>query len=239
MTWRSLAARFPGSQLARVVEQLHQARTAKPPPADLLGVDDADAKPRQGERWADVYGRSIGPCGARNRSGGTCKLPGVGVGGRCKFHGGASTGPRTAAGKARSALNGLRRSQNPMDLERAASDTDLAQQPAGLVAATAAPAPAEVATAPQPVAPATRPAAARRGILDQLLDDHLAGRRHWPVAAGILAAVDRSPKALTRIELEQALGDQRLGPLVDRLIACGTLAEVVQGRRLVLMRPRA
>lgn len=30
------------------------------------------------------------PCGAKNRSGGRCKKPGTGVGGRCKFHGGAS-----------------------------------------------------------------------------------------------------------------------------------------------------
>lgn len=33
------------------------------------------------------------PCGARNRSGGSCRLPGVGRGGRCRFHGGRSTGP--------------------------------------------------------------------------------------------------------------------------------------------------
>jgi hypothetical protein len=31
-------------------------------------------------------------CGARNRQGFRCKLPGSGRGGRCRFHGGASTG---------------------------------------------------------------------------------------------------------------------------------------------------
>jgi hypothetical protein len=41
-------------------------------------------------------------CGARNRKGVPCQcapLPGKR---RCKFHGGASTGPKTAEGKARS-----------------------------------------------------------------------------------------------------------------------------------------
>jgi hypothetical protein len=40
-------------------------------------------------------------CGARTRRGTACRCRGVGRGGRCKFHGGLSTGPRTAAGKAR------------------------------------------------------------------------------------------------------------------------------------------
>ena len=41
------------------------------------------------------------PCGAKTRKGQPCKLlsePGMR---RCKFHGGMSTGPRTAEGKAR------------------------------------------------------------------------------------------------------------------------------------------
>lgn len=43
----------------------------------------------------------IAPCGAKTRSGHACKRPGVGAGGRCKYHGGRSTGPKTlkAAGK--------------------------------------------------------------------------------------------------------------------------------------------
>lgn len=44
-------------------------------------------------------------CGARTRAGGSCKckrLPGKR---RCRFHGGASTGPRTQAGKAKTAKN--------------------------------------------------------------------------------------------------------------------------------------
>src|SRR5262245_53674449 len=42
-------------------------------------------------------------CGARTRRGTPCKAQGSGRGGRCKNHGGMSTGPRTAAGPARCA----------------------------------------------------------------------------------------------------------------------------------------
>src|SRR5262249_29545147 len=45
-------------------------------------------------------------CGARTRLGDSCKQPALLPSGRCRYHGGASTGPRTAAGKAKSAANG-------------------------------------------------------------------------------------------------------------------------------------
>src|SRR5215472_14391926 len=41
------------------------------------------------------------PCGARTRSGGDCRAPAM-SNGRCRMHGGASTGPRTREGLARS-----------------------------------------------------------------------------------------------------------------------------------------
>ena len=40
-------------------------------------------------------------CLAKTRSGGICQLKGNPKNGRCHFHGGASTGPRTAEGRAR------------------------------------------------------------------------------------------------------------------------------------------
>ena len=40
-------------------------------------------------------------CGARTRAGGTCKAPALPEKERCRMHGGLSTGPRTAEGKAR------------------------------------------------------------------------------------------------------------------------------------------
>jgi hypothetical protein len=48
-------------------------------------------------------------CGAKTRAGTPCKRFDLYDNGRCKFHGGMSTGPRTPEGKKRSAQNGLRR----------------------------------------------------------------------------------------------------------------------------------
>jgi hypothetical protein len=46
-------------------------------------------------------------CGAiTKRSGQPCKHKGLYSSGRCKFHGGASTGPRTEAGKIKAGMNG-------------------------------------------------------------------------------------------------------------------------------------
>lgn len=40
-------------------------------------------------------------CGAKNRKGSSCKLPVEPGKRRCRFHGGASTGPKTSEGRAR------------------------------------------------------------------------------------------------------------------------------------------
>jgi hypothetical protein len=45
-------------------------------------------------------------CAAKTRAGTPCKLTSIYSNGRCKLHGGLSTGPRTAAGKLTSAANG-------------------------------------------------------------------------------------------------------------------------------------
>ncbi len=54
-------------------------------------------------------------CGAKTRQGHPCRQTDLYPNGRCKFHGGASTGPTTAKGKRRSALNGLQRKAKPME----------------------------------------------------------------------------------------------------------------------------
>lgn len=47
-------------------------------------------------------------CGARTRAGTPCKMTALYQCGRCKLHGGLSTGPRTEAGKSIAARNGNR-----------------------------------------------------------------------------------------------------------------------------------
>lgn len=56
----------------------------QPPPAELDGLT----------------------CGAKTRAGTPCKLTGLYRSGRCKLHGGMSSGPTTQAGKAKAAQNG-------------------------------------------------------------------------------------------------------------------------------------
>ncbi|MDD2728683.1 HGGxSTG domain-containing protein [Malikia sp.] len=45
-------------------------------------------------------------CGAKTRAGTPCKLTGIYSNGRCKLHGGLSTGPTTPEGRAKMADNG-------------------------------------------------------------------------------------------------------------------------------------
>ena len=80
-------------------------------------------------QWSDYGGdlplecRDLA-CGATTRAGTPCKRRDLYRSGRCKLHGGLSTGPRTAKGKRRSARNGKRtvgckphgRMQKPDDL---------------------------------------------------------------------------------------------------------------------------
>jgi len=46
-------------------------------------------------------------CGAKTRAGYACQRPAL-ANGRCKWHGGKSTGPKTEAGKAQSRANGAK-----------------------------------------------------------------------------------------------------------------------------------
>ena len=55
-------------------------------------------------------------CGAKTRSGKPCKNDGATyANGRCKFHGGMSTGPQTPKGKRQSAENGRNHKPKPMN----------------------------------------------------------------------------------------------------------------------------
>jgi hypothetical protein len=48
-------------------------------------------------------------CSAKTRAGTPCKQKRIYINGRCKLHGGLSTGPRTKRGKRRSSLNWKKR----------------------------------------------------------------------------------------------------------------------------------
>lgn len=47
-------------------------------------------------------------CGAKTRAGTPCKQKAVHDNGRCKLHGGLSTGPKTEAGKEQARINGCK-----------------------------------------------------------------------------------------------------------------------------------
>ncbi len=47
-------------------------------------------------------------CGARTRKGTPCRRKDIYQSGRCRLHGGLSTGPKTEAGKEQSRINGKR-----------------------------------------------------------------------------------------------------------------------------------
>jgi len=48
-------------------------------------------------------------CGARTRTGSACKRKDLYRSGKCRLHGGLSTGPRTVTGKSVSSLNAKKR----------------------------------------------------------------------------------------------------------------------------------
>lgn len=52
-------------------------------------------------------------CGAKTRAGTPCKLSAIYINGRCKWHGGLSTGPRTEQGRQQSRINGRKGGRPP------------------------------------------------------------------------------------------------------------------------------
>lgn len=58
----------------------------------------------QGGRWYELSRNRYNPkrvCGARKKTGERCRSKSLHRGGKCKFHGGLSTGARTPEGKAK------------------------------------------------------------------------------------------------------------------------------------------
>ena len=96
--WRNSTARYAAWEAG--CDAAWQAWEANPvgrPPRDPPAPDDP---------FPDVL-RGL-TCGARTRAGTLCKRIDINRGGRCKYHGGMSTGPRSAEGKAVASRNGKR-----------------------------------------------------------------------------------------------------------------------------------
>ena len=108
------------SRMERFIERMDR-KDRKAKRAELLALQRQDMA-ECAERWRgwgegprayrDIDGnvREIGwhpskrdrpRCGARTRAGGNCKAPALPDKERCRMHGGLSTGPKTAEGKAR------------------------------------------------------------------------------------------------------------------------------------------
>jgi hypothetical protein len=89
------------------------------------------------QRWCDEGGDfpvilADFTCGARTRAGNPCKRRDLYGSGRCKLHGGLSTGPRTAKGKRRSAQNGKQAAKGKPH-ERVKNADDLGKSGGALV----------------------------------------------------------------------------------------------------------
>jgi hypothetical protein len=80
-----------------------QFQTTQPQPSLRSLPADRRGRLRNGARPGDFL--AAPRCGARARHGGSCQQPAMksprGGSGRCRFHGGKSTGPRTAEGRLR------------------------------------------------------------------------------------------------------------------------------------------
>ncbi len=75
-------------------------------------VFDKERNDQAREIWKTLYVEDPLPdicvdmvCGAKNRTGTPCRRKDIYANGRCEFHGGMSTGPRTKQGKERSSQN--------------------------------------------------------------------------------------------------------------------------------------
>ena len=86
--------------------------------SDIPGWRRTEDFPPVPEAFADLT------CGAKTRAGTPCKQITLYWSGRCKFHGGLSTGPKTEVGKAKARENGKlggrgrTRKPKPMDMSR-------------------------------------------------------------------------------------------------------------------------
>ena len=81
----------------------------------------AEREANKAEKRAEILRiEMLRPCGAKTRAGTPCQQRAIFENGRCKWHGGLSTGPKTEAGKQQSRINGRlggrpRKNENPVN----------------------------------------------------------------------------------------------------------------------------
>lgn len=85
---------------------------ANDPIKALIATHQASAKARVCARPLPIS-ISGQMCGARTRAGTPCKRKDIWFNGRCKLHGGLSTGPKTREGRRQSAENGRKGGRPP------------------------------------------------------------------------------------------------------------------------------
>jgi hypothetical protein len=95
----ALLARMEAESRARAGALQIGARKPSPKTAHAREYQRLNTYPYSPEFYAFT-------CGALTRKGTPCKLRGVYENGRCRLHGGLSTGPKSEAGKRQSAKNG-------------------------------------------------------------------------------------------------------------------------------------
>ena len=94
--------------VARIIAEGEAERAQKmaPPPKQLRMTTEHAREYQRLNQYPYPPTFYIFTCGARTRAGTPCKRRDLWSNGRCKFHGGLSTGPRTEQGRRQSAENG-------------------------------------------------------------------------------------------------------------------------------------
>ena len=110
-TWENGSSEDAQAELRRAYVTAFRAHALACKAAEAAGLIWMD---KGYPRWPDMAPFEGLRCGAKGkRTGKPCPHTAIYANSRCKWHGGLSTGPKTAEGKARCALNGNAPKRSP------------------------------------------------------------------------------------------------------------------------------